>query len=262
MKRKGSTFIAEFLLSVIAAFPLLVHAAGATATPPAAALLQAGDLVWPKKPGAIVPYNSRPGEAGERDAMRWQKEKEAYLDEVRREPNPSPQEKERYSTLQKMTYEEFVSSYLADRPAGQPATFGVGNLSVGHVGIIEITDGKPFVLEAIMGLGVRRISYADWLRDRPDELVWLGRLKGVPSEKRSAVAKRAAEQIGKPYNFWDFDLKDTSGFYCSKLAWLSVLLGAGFPPDDNPNPERVLWYSPKQLMKSNYIDLIVNPNPY
>jgi len=113
-----------------------------------------------------------------------------------------------------------------------------------------------------MGLGVRRISYADWLRDRPGELVWVGRLRGVSPERRAAVATWAAEQLGKPYNFWDFNLEDASGFYCSKLAWLSVLQGAGFPPDDDRNPQRVLWYSPKQLMKSKHIKLIVNPGPY
>jgi len=262
MTRKRRSFFIIFLLSVTVSFPLLVRAEDTSSGPPESAFLQAGDLIWPKKPGAVVPYNSRPGEAGENDATRWRDDKEAYLKQVRSEPSPSPQEKERYSALQKMTYEEFVSSYLADRPAGQPATFGVGDLSVGHVGIIDIADGMPFVVEAIMGLGVRRISYADWLRDHRGDLIWLGRLKNVPPEKRSAVLKTAAEQVGKPYDFWDFNLKDTSGFCCSKLAWLSVSLGAGFPPDDDPNPERILWYSPKQLMKSKHIDLIVNPKPY
>jgi Permuted papain-like amidase enzyme, YaeF/YiiX, C92 family len=239
-----------------------VFAADAIATPPAAALLQAGDLIWPKKPGTIVPYNSRPGEADKSDALRWRNEREAYLDQIRHNPNPSPQEKERYSALQKMTYEEFASYYLGDRIPGQPATYGLGDIAVGHVGIIEITDGRPFVVEAMIGPGVRRLSYADWLRDRPGEFIWVGRLRGVPPEKRAAVAECAAKQIGKPYKFFDFDLEDASGFYCSKLAWLSVRLGAGFPPDDDPNPNRMLWYSPKQLMKSNHIELIVNPGDY
>ena len=259
MKRNSRDLVILLLLGVSLAFPFVTDA---SAQPPPASLLQAGVLIWPKKPGAIVPYNSRPGEAGESDAQRWRREKEAYLNQIRHKPSHSPQERERYSALQRMTYEEFVSSYLAGLPAGQPATFGVGNLSVGHVGIIEITDGVPFIIEAMMGLGVRRISYADWLRDRPGELVWVGRLRGVSPERRAAVATWAAEQLGKPYNFWDFNLEDASGFYCSKLAWLSVLQGAGFPPDDDRNPQRVLWYSPKQLMKSKHIKLIVNPGPY
>jgi uncharacterized protein YycO len=131
-----------------------------------------------------------------------------------------------------MTYEDFVSYYLSDRIPGQPASFGVGGLDVGHVGIIEMIDRKPSVIEAMAGFGVRRISYEDWLRSRPGELFWVGRLKGVPLERRGAAAERAAEQIGKPYNFWDFDLEDASCFYCSKLAWLSIMRGAGFPPGD------------------------------
>jgi len=239
-----------------------MHAADSGVTPPAATLLQAGDLIWPKKPGAIIPYNSRPGEADKSDAVRWAKEKEDYLNQIRRNPNPSAQEKERYAALQRMTYEEFTGYYLSDRIPGKAAEYGVGGINVGHVGIIEITDGKPFVVEAMWGPGVQRLSYADWVQKRPGELFWVGRLREVRPEKRAAVADWAAGQIGKPYNFWDFDLEDVSGFYCSKLAWLSIKQGAGFPPDDDPNPNRVLWYSPKQLMKSKHIELIVNPGEY
>jgi hypothetical protein len=259
MKRNSRDLVILLLLGVSLAFPFVTDA---SAQPPPASLLQAGDLIWPKKPGAIVPYYSSPGEAGKSDALRWESEKEAYLEAIRREPNPAPLEKERYAALQNMTYEQFTSYYLADRIPGEPAPYGLGVLSVGHVGIIDITDGKPFVVEAILGIGVRRISYADWLRDRPDEFIWVGRLEGVPPETRAAVAKKAAEQIGKPYDFWDFNLEDVSGFYCSKLAWLSVLRGAGFAPDDDANPKRLFWYSPKQLMKSKHITLIVNPSPY
>jgi hypothetical protein len=250
------------LLAIVISYPFVAYPADGGAAPPPAPLLQAGDLIWPKKPGTIIPYNSRPGEADKRDALRWRKEKEAYLNQVRSNPNPSPQERERYAALQKMTYEEFANYYLGGRIPGQPATFGLGDIAVGHVGIIEIIDGKPFVVEAMWGPGVQRLSYADWLQKRPGELFWVGRLKGVPPEKRAAVAQRAAEQIGKPYNFWDFDLEDANGFYCSKLAWLSILQGAGFPPDDDPDPNRVLWYSPKQLIKSKHVELIANPGPY
>ncbi len=209
-----------------------------------------------------MPYNSRPGKADDSDAVRWRKEKEDYLNQLRSNPDPSPEEKERYATLQKMTYEEFVSYYLADRIPGQPATFGLGFIEVGHVGIIEITDGRPFVVEAMWGSGVQRLSYPDWLQKRPGELFWVGRLKDVSPEKRTAVAERAAQQIGKPYNFWNFDLKNADCFYCSKLAWLSILQGAGFAPDDEPNLIRILWYSPKQLMKSKHVELIANPGDY
>jgi len=260
VKDKRPSFVIWLLLSIAVSLSLVVRAAGAP--PPAAELLQAGDLIWPKKPGAFVPYNSRPGSANASDASRWQAEKKAYLNRLQRNTNPSPEEKERYSVLQNMTYKEFAARYLGDRIPGKPDTYGLAGIEVGHVGIIEIRDGRPFVVEAMWGPGVQRLSYADWVQKRPGEIFWLGRLKEVPPDKRAAVAERAAEQIGKPYNFWDFDLDDTTGFYCSKLAWMSVLQGAGFPPDDDPTPNRVFWYSPKQLMKSKHIELIVNPGKY
>jgi hypothetical protein len=81
----------------------------------------------------------------------------------------------------------------------------------------------PFVVEAKGGPDVQRLSYADWLQQHPGEVFWVGRLKGIPPEKRAKVAEKAAEQIGNPYDFWDFDLEDANGFYCSKLAWLAIL---------------------------------------
>jgi hypothetical protein len=261
-KHNRPSFLIWLFLSIALSVPFVVQATDIPATPPPAELLQAGDLIWPKKPGVIVPYDSRPGQAENSDAVRWQKEKEAYLDRLRSKPEPSPEEKERYAALQKMTYGEFTGYYLSDRIPSEPATYGLGNLDVGHIGIIEIKDGTPFVVEAMIGYGVRRLSYVDWLRDRPGELFWVGRLKDVPREKRVAVAAMAAEQLGKPYDFWDFNLEDTSGFYCSKLAWWSILHGAGFPPDDKLNPDRTLWYSPKQLTESQHIEWIANPGNY
>jgi cell wall-associated NlpC family hydrolase len=233
-----------------------------TTSAPVAAQLQAGDLIWPKKPEAVVPFNSRPGESNQEDANLWRQEKEAYLVTLRNKPNPTPEEKERYSVLRSTTYEEFAAQYLDDRIPGEPATLGVGGFYVGHVGIVEILNGKPMIVEAVWGKGVRRISYEEWLRERPGELVWLARLKDISPEKREAVAKTASQFIDKPYSFWNFNLLDTTGFYCSKLVWFSILAGAGFPPDDNPNPNRILWYSPKQLMRSRHIEFIANPGSY
>jgi len=225
-------------------------------------MLQSGDLLFPKKKGAVVPYNSKPGQAGDQEAEEWQKERDEYLASLKSKPEVDEQEKERFLVLENMSYPEFLGLYLDDEPLKGTASFGNGPASTGHVGIVEITEGGPTVVEAIMGTGVRRISYADWIKDRPDELVWLGRLKGIPADRRTAVAKFAATMIGKPYRFFNFDLKDDSGFYCSKLAWLSIVNSAGFAPDGNDNPKRLLWYSPKQLLHSIRLELLVNPGNY
>ena len=251
------------LFSFVLLLPSFLRAENNRATPPSAKFLQSGDLIWPKAPGALIPYSSHPGGAKASDAARWKEEKNAYLERLERKPNLSSDEKARYSALQDMTYKEFLADYSGAHKSGKPDTFGLAGIEVGHVAVIEITDGKPFVIEAMWGPGVERLPYADWLQKRPGEVFWVGRLKDVPAERRAAVAEKAAEQIGKPYDFWNFDLADTRGFYCSKLAWLSILQGVGFPPDDQPNPKRVLWYSPKQLMHdSKHIEIIVNPGDY
>jgi len=256
---------AVLVLLGVALFAVTPHVVVRAENPspfPDPAILQTGDLIWPKKPGAIVPYNSRPGEASTGDRNRWETEKRGYLTELKKKPNPTDEEKRRYSLLQGMTYDQFAGQYLENRQpdAAAPLSTGVG--SVGHVGIIQIQNGIPTVVEAMVGFGVRRLTYADWTKQRPGELVWLARLKDLSPEKRVAIADEAASYIGRPYRFWNFNLEDDSGFYCSKLAWLSILKGAGFPPDDQLNPHRVLWFSPKQLMGSHHLQFIVNPGNY
>ena len=253
----GPFIIIWILLSVVVSFPFVGFAEDASATPPAATLLEAGDLIWPKKPGVIVPYVSTPGEAGKSDAMRWAEEKEDYLNQIRRNPNPSPQEKERYAALQHMTYEEFVDYYLVTAFQGRLLTSAWGSSTSATLVLLRLSTGNRslwrrcgvLVFSAyLMQIGCRSalVNSFGWDASKTFHL---------KSELR--WRRWAAEQIGKPYNFWDFDLEDASGFYCSKLAWLSILQGAGFPPDDNPNPHRALWYSPKQLIKSKHVELIV-----
>jgi hypothetical protein len=113
---------------------------------PAANILQTGDLIWPKKAGAIVPYTSQPGEAQKSDASQWETEKQKYLAELRKNPTPTDEETQRYSALQTMTYKDFVEQYLRGTDAGRSAPLGTGNFSVGHVGIVQIQDGTPTVV--------------------------------------------------------------------------------------------------------------------
>jgi uncharacterized protein YycO len=249
------------VLAILLVLPLT--ATGQESSPfPKPSILQTGDLIWPKKKGAIVPYNSQPGAAEKSEAARWEQEKQHYLDELQHKPSLTDEEKERFSTLQKMNYQQFVSLYLRDSVTGQPTAYAAGNVSVGHVGIVQIQNGAPTIVEAMTGFGVRRLTYAEWAKERPGELVWVARLKDVSDEKKAAVAAIAASYIKRPYHFWNFNLGDDTGFYCSKLAWLSIFKGAGFSPDDNPNVHRVLWFSPKQLMRSPHLQFIVNPGNY
>lgn len=231
-------------------------------TPPPATMLQSGDLIWPKRPGALVFYDSRLQVAEEGEAARWEREKEKYLKGILGHASPLPEEKERYAALRNMNYEDFVDYYLSDQLPGKSSAFGWGAVEVGHVAIVQIKEGEPYIIEAMWGPGVQRLPYTEWTKVHQGEIIWVGRLKEVSAEVRATVGERAADQIGKPYDFWRFDLMDTSGFYCSKLAWLAIKEATGSSPDGNDNPKRILWYSPKQLLTSERVQLIVNPGDY
>ncbi len=261
MINRADRFLATGLLGFASMF--VTVAEGQTAqTPPPASILQSGDLIWPKKPNAFIPYTLKAGAAEENDGDRWRNEKKAFLKTFEYNPNPTEQERRQYEKIRPMTYDEFRAYYFDDRLPGVPAKYSTGAISVGHVGIIQSIDNQLTVVEAVLGVGVRRIPYAQWVTERSGEIFWVGRWKEPDGAKRAKIAEKAAEQIAKPYNFWNFDLEDTSGFYCSKLAWYSILKATGISADDNPARQRPLWYSPKQLMKSPHLELIVNPGNY
>jgi hypothetical protein len=230
---------------------------------PEANTLQSGDLLWPKKPGKFVPYDSTTEEDYDAKRHQWLTEKAAYIQRVRNTPNSGPHALQWATDLEQMTFEEFLRIYEGDHGEDYIVRFGGESpLYVGHVGIVLIESGSPFIVEAVMGKGVIRSSYADWLAGRPGELVWHGRIKGATEQDRAKIATVAASFIGKPYNFWNFDLADENGFYCSKLAWLSILRGANVVADDDPSTQRFLWYSPKKLMKSKHLDLLLTHGSY
>jgi hypothetical protein len=235
-------------------------------TPPVVTELQAGDLIWPKKPGKIVPYDSGIGAETQETAKRWDSEKNAYIDALTAKNDLSAEEQARLTQLSSMTYSAFKLYYFQGHTPGEPTKFGfdTGPLYTGHVGIIRVVNKIAYVVEAMWdkNKNVHQLPYDEWIRERKGEVFWLGRLKDVSAEQRAQVAEKAAEELGRPYNFWNFDLSDDNEFYCSKLAWLSIRKVTGFAPDDNLNPKRVLWYSPKQLMESNHIELKVNPGQY
>ena len=198
---------------------------------PPVGILQSGDLIWPKPPGKFIPYKSRLGEATGREAAEWEKEKEQYLNQLRAKPNLTRLEQERLQWLQKMSYADFAAEYFAPVPSGETTPRGLGGfLYVGHVGIISIESGTPFVIEAVSDQehAVHRILYSKWIDQHKHYKLWLRRLKDRPATGRAAVAEVASSYIGRPYDFWKFNLKDDSGFYCSKLAWLSIYRAVGY----------------------------------
>ena len=218
-----------------------------------------GDMVWPKKPGAFVPYASQLSLDTNEERERWTREKEDFLARVR--SGDASGSNVMADQLDRLTYDEFRARYLRDLDPTRIIPFSSGSLiAVGHVGIIEIdASGTPWVIEALLVPGVVRQRYSSWLDARQGEIVWHGRLLDFSKERRATIATEATKYIAKPYNFWNLNLTDDTEFYCSKLVWLSIMRALNTPVDGNSDARRSFWLSPKQVLYSAKIVRLVDP---
>ena len=236
-----------------------------------------GDLLWPKRKRSLVMPQARSAEPKQDDNRpEWEAARAQLL------ANPqaaglSPEVAERLKT---MSYAEFEREYfsLSARdlpPSAAPAPRGVlpGPISVGHVGLIQVEpNGGAFIVEAIPSWrgsphkGVVRLPYAEWLGGYANIQVWHGRLRGVDAGGGRRLLEVALGQVGKPYDFFNFNLNDDSGFYCSKLVWMSAWRGLKLAIDDDPNPNRGVrfppWFSPKALIGVPHVEMLHSPGEY
>ena len=223
---------------------------------------ESGDLLWPKKKETYVPYASGSARGPDAEREQWETERDAFVREVSDRHDASEYDHQVASSLKHMTFDEFHSRYTTGLRRGELAPYG-SFVAVGHVGVVEKDlDGKLFVIDAMPDPGVDRLSYDDWLAKRPCELVWHGRVDGLDAPLRANIAEEAKRQLNKPYRFWNFKLDDDSGFYCSKLVWLSVMRAANIAIDDDANPLRTFWLSPKQLLYAPKVVRLHNPANY
>ena len=201
-------------------------------------------MIWPRSPNGVVPSRVARNEGSTGDRQKWEKGKEEYLATLRAKSDLSPVERKRYKALQQMSYPDFVKRYFAPLPQETLEARGFASISVGHVGTIQIENGHAIVIEATTQNGVQKVPYKEWIADadRRGQLFWLSRLNNTSPEIRAAVAATAERYLGRPYDFWNFDLRDDSCFYCSKLAWLAITKATSIPPDGKPNGDRVFWF--------------------
>jgi uncharacterized protein YycO len=248
---------------------------------PDSASFQTGDLLWPKRKGAIVPRTRSLAPAGppDQEGRAW----EAARRQLLANPAASGLSPEVAERLRTMSYQEFTRVYYtatekeAPRSAPPPRSrslLGVQQpISVGHVGLIELSPGgTAYVIEATptnpdgSTAGVIRTPYSEWLKRYTSIQVWHGRLSNLAVGARLRIVEVARAQLGKPYDFFNFDLSDDRGFYCSKLVWFSTWRGAQIAADDNPNPQRgnrfPPWFAPKTLLTSRRVQLLHNPGEY
>jgi hypothetical protein len=230
---------------------------------PDPASFQTGDLVWPKKPGAYIPYHSGSLNSPSQDREQWLKERGAYIQRAAAVSQVDPLVQQRIAMLRDLEYREFLAVYEGAQQPGVPGAYSGGSVYVGHVGIVEVDQNKtPWIIEALLGKGVVRKTYADWITERSDQVLWLGRLRELDAEQRAKISSEAKRYLGRPYDFWNFDLNDAEAFYCSKLVWLSIFRALGFAVDGEPNSKRLFWFSPKQLLYLPTVTRIHDPGPY
>jgi cell wall-associated NlpC family hydrolase len=236
---------------------------------------QSGDFVWPKKKDAAIPY-SVPNSAPSKEEVEWNIQHERFLRDAAAQGTMPPDVLEKLKDLRYSDYERSYFNEPSPNPMAEPGTRSVGGAAVvvGHVAILEIdTAGVPYVIEAIPSPisavgqgGVIRMRYDEWLKGLDGYQVWHGRARSLDRAMRKKIADEALKQLGKPYQFFNFNLNDDGGFYCSKLAWMSAWRGANIALDDDPNPQRGTrfppWYSPRQLTQAKHIEMLHKPGEY
>ncbi len=243
---------------------------------------ETGDLVWPKPSGAVVPYAGTDPTKSAVDALElredeWQRLRVLFVRSARASAPALPEADRAYQLklaeeVEAMTYSQFVPGYGAGVSPGDFQTYGIGQLAyVGHVALIDVdsASGVPYVVEAVYGTNlacqscVQRVRYADWLQARGDVLVWHGRLRNLDGAARRHVVEVARAQLQKPYQFFNFNLADNSGFYCSKLVWYAVQAATGIAVDGRSDPRRLIWFSPLQLLNAReQVQLLSSPGNY
>ncbi|WP_294297768.1 YiiX/YebB-like N1pC/P60 family cysteine hydrolase [uncultured Chryseobacterium sp.] len=92
------------------------------------------------------------------------------------------------------------------------------NTSFDHIGLLEKSRGKAFVLHAAPKGGSQKQSLKDFLKDQADDgqQVVVYRLKGHFKNAVPAAIQKANSMLGKPYNF-NYIL-DENAYYCSDFV--------------------------------------------
>ncbi len=168
------------------------------------------------------------------------------------------------------------ASWLAQRPAesdleaAQRARLNLfeRDIWVGHVGLIDIIDGQPWVIDATTGRsaapfksGVAMQPYADFLADAAhvNRHIWHGRFRGLTGSQAQAVAQAAKQYLDRPYGLSPLGFEHTDTFYCSKLIWHAVrdALGVEMPTAASSGWPR--WFTPWDLMNFEGVELLYQP---
>jgi hypothetical protein len=221
---------------------------------PTADQLQDGDLLFPRPPHAWIPYLSNAATPAA-DQQAYEAAKRAFL--AARPKTTAYFRPEDYERIRQLSYADFRSRYdHVERERFVPILPLGANFSVGHVAIVGRSGhDAPYIVEAWLGAGkVIKHPFAEWDARFARQYVFQGRFKALTPAQRTAFRAEAEKQVGARYDFWNFNLNDDSGFYCSKLVWLAAFRALRLAVDGNSDPERVIWFSPKQQFNCASVD--------
>ncbi len=141
---------------------------------------------------------------------------------------------------------------------------------VGHLALIEVVDGLPWVIDATTSRstpasprqdGVARQSYADFLADAShlQSHVWQGRLKDITPAQAMQLVHKARSFLGAPYRFTPWRFADTSDFYCSKFIWHVVHEALGIKLLGASDRIQDAWFTPWDVMQSAQVKMLYEP---
>jgi hypothetical protein len=204
--------------------------------------LQTGDLVWPRADRQIVRFDAQSPE--------WQQAYAVLTSE------PAQLTAEQIDLL-----DEFLRINW-----------------VGHVALIEIIDGTPWVVDATTHRsiwhkppdqgnqnGVGSQSYENFLNDEShlQSHIWHGRLKPqfvshIPNFGQDLV-DAAKKHFGAPYTLLPGGLENPDKFYCSKLIWHALRDGLDITLQKKPDALPMPWFTPWDVMQADCIELLYEP---
>ena len=227
---------------------------------PNAQQFRTGDLVWVKRDNQIILLRDPDGQA------------HPAPDRYAQEHAPDKVEASKRQVLQQSDWTDAQRQQIAQwQPAPWPTLYWVG-----HIGIIHMHMGQPWVVDATPSRhppgvtdhpavsppkGVAAQTYAAWLSDSDHTAshVWHGRVKGLSQVQAQATADYAHSQADKHYRFVPWGFASGELFYCSELVWCAVREASGIILDDDASTSRAFWYTPWMLMKSPHVQMLYEP---
>jgi hypothetical protein len=244
-------------------------------THPDAAKFLSGDFLWPARQGTFFPFGRTRSLGPNMEQREWEVEKQRFIEEAR-----ASGDADRIAAadqLEPVTYEQFHAAFFDDPAAPRTRGFSAAAAipEVGHIAIIEIDQGgNQWVVEAMPKApnryealysrfqnGVVRTPYAEWIVKHPADQynIWHGRLRDIQPGQGDAIVDAAKAFLGRDYWFWSFNLNDYSGFYCSKLVWVSVWNALNVALDGDKSFPRRFWVTPKALINSSMVEVLHDP---